>query len=226
MAKEIEVGEGRFAAGDQVITRVNDRAQEIYNRERWRVAAVDAEQRTVILEGIDQARRIQVGADYLARTNPHNDAPALQHAYAITTYSAQGTTVDRAYVAADPSMDKQELYVAASRSREETYLYATPEIQIEREEYAPRSPYLREGIPADRRSRRARPRSDRRPRHRASLRAVAACRPRSSSVAAQRSVRRQDGRRWSRDSTENCRRRSTSRSVAWITSIIHREAVG
>jgi hypothetical protein len=49
-------------------------------------------------------------------------------------------------VMADPSMDKQELYVAASRSREETWLYATPEVQAEREEYAPRSPYLREGL--------------------------------------------------------------------------------
>lgn len=47
---------------------------------------------------------------------------------------------------ADPSMDKQEFYVATSRSREETYLYATPEIQAQREEYAPRSPYLREGL--------------------------------------------------------------------------------
>ena len=37
--------------------------------------------------------------------------------------------MERAYVMADPSMDKQELYVAASRSREETYLYATPEVQ-------------------------------------------------------------------------------------------------
>jgi hypothetical protein len=48
---------------------------------------------------------------------------------------------------ADPSMDKQELYVATSRSREETYLYATPEIQTPREEIAPESPYSREGIP-------------------------------------------------------------------------------
>ena len=103
--------------------------------------------RRVVLEGIDQARRVEVDADYLARTNPHYDAPALEHAYAVTTYSAQGTTVDRAYVMADPSMDKQELYVAASRSREETYLYATPEIQAQREEIAPRSPYLREGLP-------------------------------------------------------------------------------
>ena len=37
-AQEIEVGEARFAAGDQVITRVNDHAAAIYNRERWQVA--------------------------------------------------------------------------------------------------------------------------------------------------------------------------------------------
>jgi hypothetical protein len=145
--QEIEVGEARFAAGDQVITRVNDRQADIYNRERWRITEVDAEQRRVVLEGIDRAKRVEIGAEYLARTDPHSDAPALEHAYAVTTYSAQGATVDRAYVMADPSMDKQELYVAASRSRKETHLYATPEIQTHREEIAPRSPYLREAIP-------------------------------------------------------------------------------
>lgn len=146
-AQEIEVGEGRFAAGDLVITRVNDREAEVFNRERWRIAEVDAAECRVVLEGIDQAKTVEIGADYLARTNPHSDAPALEHAYAVTTYSAQGTTVDRAFVAADPSMDKQELYVATSRSREETYIYATPEIQVHREEIAPTSAYLREGIP-------------------------------------------------------------------------------
>jgi conjugative relaxase-like TrwC/TraI family protein len=146
-AQEIEVGEVSFAAGDLVITRVNDPRAEIFNRERWRIAEVDAAERRMTLEGIDQAKAVEVGADYLARTNPHSDAPALEHAYAVTTYSAQGTTVDRAFVAADPSMDKQELYVATSRSREETFIYATPEIQTYREEIAPDSPHLREGIP-------------------------------------------------------------------------------
>jgi conjugative relaxase-like TrwC/TraI family protein len=146
-AQEIEVGEAGFAAGDQVITRVNDRAGDIFNRERWRIAEVDATGRRVVLDGIDQAKRVEIGEEYLGRTNPHSGAPALEHAYAVTTYSAQGTTVDRAFVMADPSMDKQELYVAASRSREETHLYATPEIQAHREEIAPDSPYLREGIP-------------------------------------------------------------------------------
>jgi conjugative relaxase-like TrwC/TraI family protein len=138
--EEIEVGEARFAAGDQVITRVNDRANEIYNRERWEVAGIDAGKRRVVLEGLDQSRQVEVGPDYLAKTTLGGDVVALQHAYAVTTYCAQGTTVDRAYVMADPSMDKQELYVATSRSREETYLYATPEIQAERSEYAPMPP--------------------------------------------------------------------------------------
>jgi conjugative relaxase-like TrwC/TraI family protein len=145
--QEIEVGDARFAVGDQVITRVNDRQAEVFNRERWRIAGVDAEQRRVILDGIDQARTVEVGAEYLSRGNPHSDAPALEHAYAVTTYSVQGSTVDCAFVAADPSMDKQELYVATSRSRGETRIYATPEVQVHREEIAPESPYLREGIP-------------------------------------------------------------------------------
>ena len=134
---EIEIGGERFAAGDLVITRVNDRAAAIYNRERWQITSVNAAERRVVLEGIDQARRVEVGDGYMARRNPYSDAPALQHAYAITTYSAQGTTVERAYLAADASMDKQELYVATSRSRGETLIYATPEIRGDRAEIAP-----------------------------------------------------------------------------------------
>jgi hypothetical protein len=101
---------------------------------------VDAEQGRIVLEGIAQARRVEVGHDYLDRTTLGGKAPALQHAYAVTTYCAQGATVDTAYVVVDPSMDKQESYVATSRIREQTYLYATPEIQAERNEYAPGGP--------------------------------------------------------------------------------------
>jgi hypothetical protein len=46
---------------------------------------------------------------------------------------------------ADPSMDRQELYVAASRSRRETWFYATPEIDLERAEFAP-VPGVREDL--------------------------------------------------------------------------------
>jgi len=54
--QEIEVGEAGFAAGDLVITRVNDPRAEIFNRERWRIAEVDAAERRMTLEGIDQAK--------------------------------------------------------------------------------------------------------------------------------------------------------------------------
>ncbi len=87
--QEIEVGEANFAAGDLVITRVNDLRAEIFNRERWRIAEVDGAERRVVLEGIDQAKAVEIGADYLVRTNPHSEAPALEHAYAVTAYSAR-----------------------------------------------------------------------------------------------------------------------------------------
>jgi conjugative relaxase-like TrwC/TraI family protein len=144
---EIEIAGRRFAAGDQVITRVNDRRAEIYNRERWQIVAVEAGRGRVVLKGIEQAKRVEVGPDYLSQANPYSQAPALEHAYAVTTYSAQGTTVERAFVAVDPSMDKQELYVATSRSRGETRLYATPEVRTEREEIAPGQRQRREAIP-------------------------------------------------------------------------------
>lgn len=139
-AEEIAVDGVPFAAGDRVITRVNDQAAGIFNRERWEVAQVDAERGRMILDGIDRARRVEVGRDYLDRTTLGGDAPAVQHGYAVTTYCAQGATVDSAYVMAEPSTDKQEMYVATSRTREKTYLYATPEIQVERNEFAPAAP--------------------------------------------------------------------------------------
>ncbi|HEY5334303.1 MAG TPA: MobF family relaxase, partial [Solirubrobacterales bacterium] len=144
--REIQVVEASFAAGDRVITRVNDHKAGIYNRERWRVESVDPEGRGLGLVGVDASgKRVVVDADYLGRVNPSDESPALQHAYAATTYQAQGSTVDRAYVMADPSMDRQEMYVAASRSRQETWFYATPEIDLERAEYAPVVPG-REGL--------------------------------------------------------------------------------
>jgi conjugative relaxase-like TrwC/TraI family protein len=137
--QEIRVGASSVAVGDEVITRVNDHKAQIYNRERWQVQAVDAKAQTVELVGIDTARRVGVDSDYLERVSPTDGAPALEHAYAATIYQAQGATVDRAFVMADPSMDRQEFYVAASRSREETYFYVTPDRELERMEFAPGS---------------------------------------------------------------------------------------
>ncbi len=142
---EIEVGGQRFAKGDQVITRVNDQRNQIYNRERWEVVEVDPRAHAVVLAGIDtHGRQVGVDAGYLRSRNPRDGGPALEHGYAATTYQAQGATVDRAFVMADSSMTRQEFYVAASRSREETYFYATPEVNLARSEIAPSD--QREGL--------------------------------------------------------------------------------
>lgn len=145
-AEEVKVGEARFAAGDQVITRINDQKLQVFNRERWRIAEVDAESRRLWLDGIDTCRQVCVDSVFLGRVNPRDGAPAIQHGYAATIYQAQGATLDSAFVMADPSMTKEEFYVAGSRTREETFFYATPEVQLAREEIAPGSPYLRGGL--------------------------------------------------------------------------------
>jgi hypothetical protein len=41
---------------------------------------------------------------------------------------------------ADPSMSRQDFYVAASRTREETFFYVTPEVGFDRVEFAPTAP--------------------------------------------------------------------------------------
>jgi hypothetical protein len=98
------------------------------------------------LDGIDTAGRVGVDSVFLGRVNPRDGAPAIQHGYAATIYQAQGATLDSAFVMADPSMTKEEFYVAGSRTRAETFIYATPEVQLAREEIAPDSPYLRHGL--------------------------------------------------------------------------------
>ncbi|MGN6216150.1 MAG: MobF family relaxase [Solirubrobacterales bacterium] len=145
-AEELQVGEARFAVGDQVITRINDQRLQVFNRERWRIAEVDAGSRRLVLDGIDTLRRVCVDSVFLERVNPRDGAPAIEHAYAATIYQAQGATLDSAFVMADPSMTREEFYVATSRTRGETFLYATPEVQLAREEIAPASPYLRYGL--------------------------------------------------------------------------------
>ncbi|HEY1855419.1 MAG TPA: MobF family relaxase [Solirubrobacterales bacterium] len=137
-AEEIEIGGRRFAAGEEVITRVNDQRAQIYNRERWRIEAVESGR--LRLAGIDTDRLVGVDSGYLERVNPSDGSPAIEHGYAATIYQAPGATLDSAYVMADPSMDRQEFYVAASRTRGETYFYATPEVGLDRIEIAPASP--------------------------------------------------------------------------------------
>ena len=137
--REVMVAGESFAVGDVVLTRVNSTPHGVANRMRWRVAAIDAEER-IELERLSDGRRALLDHDYLERINPQSGAPALQHGYAGTIYVAQGQSVERAFVAAEAAMSLEEFNTALSRSVEETYVYAVATPEPSRSEFAPIEP--------------------------------------------------------------------------------------
>ena len=125
---EVIVGESPIAAGDRVATRINSR--EVDNRERFDVVAVDAAARSVTLRRIGGDERVvTLGPGYLDLTTK-DGAPALQYAYAITTFGAESKTFDRAYPFLDHVINLEEAVVALSRGREvaNVYTVASPEL--------------------------------------------------------------------------------------------------
>jgi conjugative relaxase-like TrwC/TraI family protein len=117
--------EGReFRPGDRVLCRRNDARLGVRNGTRGTVLDVDAAAITV---------RDDAGAEH--RLPLGYAAAHLEHGYALTGHSAQGATLERAYVLLHDQGDLQEWgYVACSRARSETRLYlADPDHALERE---------------------------------------------------------------------------------------------
>ncbi|MFN8215169.1 MAG: MobF family relaxase [Solirubrobacterales bacterium] len=122
-----ELGEGlpvadrEFNVGDRVMTRVN--APEVSNRERWEVVGVDYSDGSLTLRrlgGEDGGAVLE--REYLRRSTPEGD-PAIQHAYALTTYAAQGKTFEGTFVLLDPGISREDFVVAISRARGQTVAY-------------------------------------------------------------------------------------------------------
>lgn len=131
-AAEVIVGERPFAAGDRVQTRINARVgtDRVDNRERWDVIDADATARTLTLCRVGGDRRIvTLGPGYLDRTT-RDGAPALQYAYAITTYGAESKTFDRAYPFLDHVVNLEEGVVAISRGREIANVYTVASSEL------------------------------------------------------------------------------------------------
>ncbi|MGE0504095.1 MAG: MobF family relaxase [Solirubrobacterales bacterium] len=121
LGEALEVAGVEFAVGDRVMTRVN--TPEVSNRERWEVIGVDAEEGSLALRRLGGEEGGAVLEEpYLARSTPEGD-PAIQHAYALTTYAAQGKTFEEAYVMLDPVISREDFVVAISRARGETVAY-------------------------------------------------------------------------------------------------------
>jgi conjugative relaxase-like TrwC/TraI family protein len=134
----IEVGEGRIRAGDLVVTRVNRGGREpVHNRERWVVEAIDVEARAMTLRHLTERERVvTLERDYLDRRLPDAIGP-VELGYAITKYGAQGMTVDRAFAVLTDGLSREDAYVALTRARDATQLYALAREPVERAEFAP-----------------------------------------------------------------------------------------
>ena len=96
----------RIGAGDRVVTRRNDTAAGVANREPWTVSAVN-EDGSVVVRGKD--RHVRLPAEYVAS--------AVQLGYASTDYGNQGVTADRSVTWLAPATSSGGLYVGASRGR-------------------------------------------------------------------------------------------------------------
>jgi hypothetical protein len=119
----VELHDGTTAGdGDWVITRRNQRLAAtrggrdfVKNGDRWTLQRLHPDGSATLLHH-GHGGPVWVSADYLARD--------IDLGYAATAHRAQGTTVDTAHVLVTDQDSRETVYVAATRARDGTTLYA------------------------------------------------------------------------------------------------------
>jgi hypothetical protein len=129
----VQIAGAEFAREDRVVFLRNDHqgrdvvnldaapALGVRNGSLGTVVSAEAERLTVRL---DDGRTVAFDP---GRYN------AIAHGYAVTVHKAQGATVDRVYVLADPLMNRNAAYVALTRHRDGVHLFADRETFPSRE---------------------------------------------------------------------------------------------
>ncbi len=105
-----ERGARSFATGDRVMFLKNERGLGVKN---GTLGAIEQINERHIAIRIDDGRSVAFDV---------KDYAHIDHGYAATIHTAQGMTVDRAYVLATPGLDNHAAYVALSRHRESVAL--------------------------------------------------------------------------------------------------------
>jgi conjugative relaxase-like TrwC/TraI family protein len=117
----IVVGGQEFALGDRIVTRVN--TSKVSNRERWDVVGVDRAKQEVYLQRLgEEGHGAILDRRYLDQATQAGE-PALQHAYALTTYTTQSKTFDSAFALLDSGISREDFTVAISRNRGPVFAY-------------------------------------------------------------------------------------------------------
>lgn len=111
----------RFAPGDRIVFTKNDKTLGVSNGVAGTVADIERREfATLLVVELDEA-------NHRGETTARIPASfgRFDHAWCLTNHKSQGRTFDSAYVLANPAMaDREWTYVAASRSRFATTIYA------------------------------------------------------------------------------------------------------
>ncbi len=111
----IALGGEQFAVGDRVVTRINN--SRVSNRERWDVVGVDQAKQHLYLQHLGiEGRGVRLDSNYLTKTTKSGE-PAIQHAYALTTYTTESKTFDSTFALLDAGISREDFTVAISRNR-------------------------------------------------------------------------------------------------------------
>ena len=108
-------GDIDFRVGDEVIVTRNLHRACLFNGTRATVTSVGLDGLVLTI-----ATGRPVALDRLMAGR------LLDHGYALTIHKAQGITVERALLWADPGLYREAGYVGLSRAREATHIYAPP----------------------------------------------------------------------------------------------------
>ncbi|WP_426212280.1 MobF family relaxase [Massilia sp. TWP1-3-3] len=111
----------RFAPGDRIVFTKNDKAVGVSNGVAGTVAGIERREfATLLVVELDEPN----GRGETTARVP-TSLGRFDHAWCLTNHKSQGRTFDAAYVLANPAMaDREWTYVAASRSRFATTIYA------------------------------------------------------------------------------------------------------
>lgn len=123
----VHINNADFQINDRTLFTKNNKTLGVKNGSLATVIYTDIESNTITvrLDGDNQKLVVIDPADY----------EDVQHGYAVTTHKAQGVTVDRAYILTNEFMSSREWsYVAASRARDDTTIFATESLMSELEQ--------------------------------------------------------------------------------------------
>lgn len=127
-AEAISIGGEQFAVGDRVVTRIN--TSRVSNRERWDVVGVDQAKQHLYLRHLGiEGRGVRLDGNYLSKATKAGE-PAVQHAYALTTYTTESKTFDSTFALLDPDISREDFTVATSRNRGPVTVYGVASTEL------------------------------------------------------------------------------------------------